>query len=111
MICHVLALNKVFVGDFRRFVHPPKTWCLCAESHLVINWFQSAASEPLRHEFVIVSICYAVVRAPPFVLRTPRFADAVEPSVQRLVMILDGVVFSPHESIAVMIAHLVDRGA
>ena len=108
MIRYVLALNEVFIGDLGGLMHPPKTWCLCAESHLVINWFQSAASEPLRHELVVVSIGYAVVRAAPFMLRTPRFADALEPRVQRLVGILDGGVFSPHESIAVMVAHLVD---
>ena len=93
------------------FIEPAKSRCFCRNTHTFADRLQATPTQPLNDEFMVVTLGHLVVWAAPFVLWAPRFTDAIEPGVQRLVVVLDRVVFASDKSEAIMIAHLVERSS
>ena len=109
MIDDMFSLDEALPGrDLAWLVHPTEPGHLSRNADSFADRLKTAPSQPLDHQLMIVAFGDLVIRAPPFVLGAPRFADAFQPGVQRLVMVFDRVVLATNESETIVVADLVD---
>jgi len=91
MVGHVFSLDELPPVDFRRFDCPSES-TLFGVTHTHSNFLHASLDEKVGDKLVVVALSHRVARDAPLVLWTVRLTYAVQPSIQRPVVIFDAMV-------------------